>query len=96
MTAAWHGGDRLVKAGSRELRLRLTVGALAEIDSRLGIQGPVALSERMRSLGPDDLDHMLCALLRPVHGEGAPALARSVPPVQASRAIADLFEEAFS
>ena len=65
------GEVSVVLAGERR-RLCLTLGALAEIESELGIEGIGVLAERMRRLSARDLKTVLAALLR---GGGEPALA---------------------
>lgn len=50
--------------------LRLTLGALAEIDARLGVRGPLELAEKLKVLCDDeqslnDAYHLLECVLRP-------------------------------
>lgn len=47
-----------------ERRLCLTLGALAEIETALGVEGLDALADRMRGLRARDLLAVLAALLR--------------------------------
>lgn len=89
-------GDRVLSLGAREVRFRLTLGALAEICTRLHTWTPHELAVAIRAGDPKDLDALITALLRPVHGEGARSFARAVPPAPAARIIADMFEEAFA
>ena len=77
-------------------RLCLTLGALAEIETALGVDGLAALAERMRALSARDLLAVLAALLR---GGGeddlAEGLARSpVDPREAAEAVARAFAAA--
>lgn len=82
-------------AGS-ERRLCLTLGALAEIETALKIDGLAALADRMRSLSGVDLLVVLGALLR---GGGEAELARelaqsAVDPREAAEAVARAFTAA--
>lgn len=84
-----------VLAGA-ERRLCLTLGALAEIETGLGVAGMGALAERLRSLSAGDLTVVLAALLR---GGGEHELAASlatapVDPRTAAEAVARAFENA--
>ena len=76
-----------------ERRLCLTLGALAEIETGLGVQGLAELVARMRILSAADLTVVLAALLRG-GGEGdlARALAEAqVDPREAAAAVAKAF-----
>ena len=95
MTGYQRGDARLV-LGARELGLRLTLGALADICDRLGVDGAPALAARLRKPSSADIDALVVALLRPVHGAAAPGLARLVEPYRAAPLIGRLFEEAFA
>ena len=68
-------------------RLCLTLGALAEIETALGIDNPAQLGERLRDPGARDILAMLQALLR---GGGEDAFASALPaqPVEATEAAA--------
>lgn len=79
-----------------ERRLCLTLGALAEIETALDIDGLGALGERMRALSARDLLVVLAALLR---GGGGGGLARNlaaaaVDPREAAEAVAMAFAAA--
>ena len=79
-----------------ERRLCLTLGALAEIETALDIDGLGALGERMRALSARDLLVVLAALLR---GGGEDDLARNlagaaVDPREAAEAVAMAFAAA--
>lgn len=79
-----------------ERTLCLTLGALAEIETGLGVAGMAALAERMRSLSARDLMVVLAALLR---GGGETALAdglasASVDAREAAEAVAKAFAAA--
>lgn len=77
-----------------ERRLCLTLGALAEIETGLGVAGMAALAERMRSLSARDLMVVLAALLR---GGGETALADGLAsaPIDA-REAAEAVAKAFA
>ncbi|GLS01355.1 hypothetical protein GCM10007859_13680 [Brevundimonas denitrificans] len=82
-------------AGS-ERRLCLTLGALAEIETGLGVDGLSGLAERMRTLSALDLMTVLAALLR---GGEERALAdqldrAGVDPREAAEAVAKAFAAA--
>ena len=86
------GEAAMVLAGA-ERRLCLTLGALAEIETGLGVAGMAALAERMRSLSARDLMVVLAALLR---GGGERELAQgladaAVDPREAAQAVARAF-----
>lgn len=79
-----------------ERRLCLTLGALAEIETALGVDGLGALAERMRALSARDLTAVLAALLR---GGGEQVLAdglaaAAVDPREAADAVAKAFAAA--
>ena len=89
------GGVVAVLAGG-ERRLCLTLGALAEIETSLELEGLSGLAERMRSLSARDLMVVLAALLR---GGGERALAdelerASIEPRAAAEAVAKAFAAA--
>lgn len=76
-----------------ERRLCLTLGALAEIETGLGVQGLAALVERMRTLSASDLIVVLAALLRAAgERELADGLGElAVDPREAAEAVAKAF-----
>lgn len=87
-------GEVVVELAGRERRLCLTLGALAEIETGLKVEGIGGLAERMRTLSARDLTVVLAALLR---GGGEDALAEglsasAVVPAEAARAVARAFE----
>ena len=89
------GEATAVLAGAKR-RLCLTLGALAEIEAGLGLEGLGALADRMRVLSARDLTVVLAALLRG-GGEGALAdeLDRAeVDPREAAEAVAKAFAAA--
>ena len=93
--SGYQRGDARLEVGARELTFRLTLGALADICDRLGVDDAPALAARLRRPTPADIDAVALALLRPVHGASAPGLARLVEPSRAAPLIGRLFEEAF-
>jgi hypothetical protein len=89
-------GEAVALLGGVERRLCLTLGALAEIETRLGLEGLSGLAERMRALSARDLIVVLAALLR---GGGERALAdeldrADVAPREAAEAVAKAFAAA--
>ncbi len=86
-------GEAVAVLAGAERRLCLTLGALAEIETALGVSGVAALAERMRALSARDLMAVLAALLR---GGGEAALAddierAAIDPVEAAKAVALAF-----
>ncbi len=77
-------------------RLCLTLGALAELETALGVRGWEALSARLRTLAAGDLLLVLAALLRGGgEGEAAAALATAcVSVAEAAGAVAAAFAAA--
>jgi len=73
--------------------LRLTLGALAEITSRLSAKGPQDLSLRLRSLNAAD-GRVLLACLMCADGPAVSLTDREI--AKAMPVICKLFEEAFS
>lgn len=89
-------GEVVARLAGAERTLCLTLGALAEIETELGVAGMAALAERMRSLSARDLMVVLAALLR---GGGEVALAEGlasapVDPREAAEAVAKAFAAA--
>ena len=86
-------GEVVALLGGSQRRLCLTLGALAEIETGLGLEGLAGLAERMRTLSARDLTVVLAALLR---GGGERALADEldrapVDPREAAEAVAKAF-----
>ena len=95
MTNGARGEATAVLAGAQR-RLCLTLGALAEMETALGVEGFEALAARMRRLGARDLSIVLAALLR---GGGETELARrladaAIEPREAAEAVALAFAAA--
>ena len=89
-------GETVARLAGAERRLCLTLGALAEIETGLGLAEMTELGERMRSLSANDLMVVLAALLR---GGGEAALAdglavSAVDPREAAEAVAQAFAAA--
>lgn len=89
-------GDVPLVIDGRERRLRLTFGALAEIESGLGVSGVGEMAARLKAMGAREMMLVLRALLRGGgEHEAAEKLARcrlELP--SAVRAIAQAFQEA--
>ena len=86
-------GEARARLAGEERTLCLTLGALAEIETALGVTGLAGLAERMRALSARDLTVLLAALLR---GGGEKALAAgladaAIDPREAAEAIAKAF-----
>jgi len=86
-------GEAGVQLAGAERKLCLTLGALAEIETALSVEGLDGLADRMRALSARDLMAVLAALLR---GGGETALANdlaaaSVDPTEAAEAVAKAF-----
>lgn len=92
MTANGVRGEVVVVLAGAERRLCLTLGALAEIETALGVRGLADLAERMRALSATDLMMVLAALLRGGGEDGA--LAGGVEPGGAAAAVARAFAAA--
>ena len=89
-------GEVVAVLAGAERRLCLTLGALAEIETGLGLDGLSGLAERMRALSARDLMTVLAALLR---GGAERALANEldragVDPREAAEAVARAFAAA--
>ncbi|WP_292028198.1 GTA-gp10 family protein [Brevundimonas sp. UBA2416] len=96
MAANGARGEVVAVLAGAERRLCLTLGALAEIETGLGLEGLFGLAERMRSLSARDLMTVLAALLR---GGGERVLAdgldrAGVDPREAAEAVARAFAAA--
>lgn len=89
-------GEAAAMLAGAERRLCLTLGALAEIETALGLESVGALAERMRALSGRDLMAVLAALLR---GGGEHELAAdigraAIDPREAAEAVAKAFAAA--
>ena len=61
----FQSGDQSVVLGGASYSLRLTMGALAEINLHLSVTGPQELSLRLRSLTAADGRVLLACMMRP-------------------------------
>ena len=89
-------GEVEVVIGGERVRLCLTLGALAEIEAGLNVEGVSGLVERLRTLRAGDLAVVLAAL---IGGGGreedeARRLAAGCDPRTAAEAVARAFEAA--
>ena len=89
-------GEVTVQLAGEPRRICLTLGALAEIEASLGVEGAKALADRLRVLSARDLLVVLAALLR---GGGERALAdgldqAAVDPQEAAEAVSGAFAAA--
>ena len=94
MSANGARGEVVAVLAGAERRLCLTLGALAEIETGLGVDGLAAVAERMKALSARDLMVVLAAVLRG-GGEAAPDVA-AVDPREAAVAVAQAFAAASS
>jgi len=85
-------GEMLVEIGGARRRVCLTLGALAEIETGLGVDGLAAVAERMKTLSARDLMVVLAAVLRG-GGEEAADVA-DIDPREAAVAVAQAFAAA--
>lgn len=84
-------GEAAVVLGGVRRRVCLTLGALAEIETGLAVEGLAAAAERMKALSARDLMVVLAAVLR---GGGETLDVAGVEPREAARAVAAAFEAA--
>ena len=81
---------------SQNYELRLTLGALAEIESVLGCNDLKSLVEELKSLNSDKLRCMLIALLRAADAIEPATIADRADPVQAAAAITEVVKTGFA
>lgn len=94
-------GDAGISIDGKPYALRLTMGALAEMDARLDVSGPLELAEKLKSFSVDSKHNvhafvLLECLLRPALPSGAvdiQALALRADPQVFMPLIAQVFEE---
>ena len=96
MVANGARGEVVAALAGSERRLCLTLGALAEIETGLELDGLSGLAERMRALSARDLTVVLASLLR---GGGERTLAdeldrADIDPREAAEAVAKAFAAA--
>jgi len=94
-------GDQSIVMSGISYQLRLTMGALAEITSRLSASGPQELSLRLRSLTAADGRVLLACMMRPclpsrVNVSRLAAQFSDSDIAAAMPIICRLFEEGFS
>lgn len=82
-------GEVALPLGGREVKLCLTLGALAEIETALGCKSMAELDARMRALSAADLHIVLSALMR--GGGEMDVQASGVAPGAAAQAVAEAF-----
>ena len=82
-------GEAAVMLGGERRRVCLTLGALAEIETGLGVDGLAAVAERMKTLSARDLMVVLAAVLRGGGDEAADVAG--VDPREAAVAVAQAF-----
>lgn len=89
-------GEAEVVIGAEPVRLCLTLGALAEIETALEAEGVEALAERLRRMRAGDLQAVLAALIGGGGAEPKEALrlARTCDPRAAAEAVARAFAAA--
>ena len=93
-------GDKKIVIDNKTYGLRLTMGALAELNTRLSTGGTQGLSLRLRGLTPADGRVLLACVMRPClsqqldHTEPA-AHSSDADIAAAMPMICRLFEEAF-
>lgn len=97
---SYQKGDVFITVSGKNYGLRLTMGALAELDTRLSLSGPAALAKRLRHLTPDEARVLLACVMRPCAPSGdvdASAASFSKTDIaQVMPQLCRLFEEAFS
>jgi len=96
----FQAGDGAVSISGKAVTLRLTLGALAEISTRMSLFGPDALMQGLRALQPEDGRLLLECLMLPdlPHGD-ARALAAELTMQEIAAllpAVCEIFEQAFS
>lgn len=88
-------GEAMIIVDGRPQRLRLTLGALAQMEASLGVSGFAALAQRLKQLSAADLALVVEALLAAGEGDGAPDPRRAVlDPLAAAQTVAQLFADA--
>ncbi|MGE0741066.1 MAG: GTA-gp10 family protein [Hyphomonadaceae bacterium] len=90
-------GEVLLRIGERELRLCVTLGALAELEGAFDVVSIAELGERLAQLSASDLITVLAALTA---GGGqavssADLAAARIDPKAAAEAVAEAFRVAF-
>ncbi|PHS40232.1 MAG: hypothetical protein COA91_04445 [Robiginitomaculum sp.] len=97
-------GDVAFQIEGRTYRLRLTLGSLAHMESRLGVRGPLELAQKIRNFAnckhnPSEVLALLECMLCAEDHTGTtriPAMIKRAKPGEYMPALARLFEETFS
>ena len=89
-------GETVLEAGGRQYRLLLTLGALAEIESGLGLSDLSEVSARLKTLRASDLAIVAASLMRGGGHDIAPADVLRLPCDLGAlvRAVAQSFDAA--
>ena len=89
-------GEVEAEIGGELIGLCLTLGALAEIEGALQVEGIQAMADRLRRLRATDLERVLVALITGggAEPETARRLAGRCEPKAAAEAVARAFEAA--
>ena len=58
-------GDGIITVAGQNYGLRLTMGALAELDTRLSLSGPTALATRFKQASREEASVLLACVMRP-------------------------------
>lgn len=85
-------GDVSIEIDATPHTLRLTLAALAEIETALGVSGFEALAEALKALDAGSLIQVLTALLRAGGAQDAETLAKQAELALAARAVAACFK----
>lgn len=93
---SWQLGDAVIQVSGQDVTLRLTMGALAELDARLGVSGPEDLAEKFRSLKQADARQILACLVTDRAVIGDVLMMPDDNLCDALPIMCRLFEEAFS
>jgi len=94
MTRAARPGDILVEIGGVRYPARLTLAALAEIETALDASSFSELAERLGRARSSDLAAFAAAVLRAGGVDAAEERASALTPVEAARLVADVLEAA--
>jgi len=96
---SYQKGDGLITVAGENYSLRLTMGALAELNTRLSLSGPTALATRLRQMTRKEARVLLACVMRPcLSPKEAPPPAAIFTDGQIAQAMPEvcrLFEEAF-
>lgn len=89
-------GEVVVEIAGERVRLCLTLGALAEMETTLEAEGVEALAERLGRMTAADLMQVLAALIRGGGADDGTAtrLAGAIEPKAAAEAVARAFQAA--